>query len=87
MLWVGTAIAAQAQSEKGTVEGKITTEGKPLAFVSVGLPGTPHGTTTDADGRYSISHLPFGTYELRASFTGYSGFRTSVTLSAGQPAL
>lgn len=37
---------------------------KPLPFVTVALEGKGIGTTTDHDGRFVLSNLPAGTYNL-----------------------
>jgi hypothetical protein len=40
-----------------TVSGKVTdlVTGQPLEYINVSFPGTGHGTTTNKDGRYSLS--------------------------------
>jgi outer membrane receptor for ferrienterochelin and colicins len=76
-----------AQTGKGSIAGKVTAGGAPLGWVNVGVPGTAHGATTGPDGTFTLENVPFGTYEVRCSFTGYSSYRQTVTLSAAQPAV
>jgi len=45
---------------------------------------TALGVTTDADGRYVIDDVTPGTYDMRASYVGYSTWREQVILADGQ---
>ncbi|WP_353720500.1 TonB-dependent receptor [Dyadobacter sp. 676] len=54
-----------------SVRGRVTSEkNDPLVGVNVIVKGTSTGTSTDADGRFSI-HLPDGSNTLIFSFIGY----------------
>ena len=79
------AAVAQAQNPgtlAGTVRDRATQESLP--GVSVTLEGTSLGTATDADGRYRLSGVPAGAYNLRASSVGYDALlRADVALSSG----
>jgi hypothetical protein len=66
-LW-GGSVAAQA-ALTGTVRDSLTRQ--PLPFASVFLANTTRGTTTDAQGRYSLPGVPMGRYELAATYLGY----------------
>lgn len=59
-------------AQTGKIAGKILNEkNEPVAGVSVNITGAPGGTTTDLDGRFSLT-LPAGkTYELTFSAVGY----------------
>ncbi|MBB5282262.1 iron complex outermembrane receptor protein [Rhabdobacter roseus] len=60
-----------AQSDKGTVSGKVTdSHGLPLPSVSISLPGTTMGTLTDEKGNYYLK-VPAGSYKILASSVGY----------------
>ena len=73
---------AYSQSVSGTVtEGDV-----PLIGVSVAVDGTATGTTTDFDGKYSLS-LDAGTYTITASYVGYSSTSKTITLGAGDNAV
>ncbi|MCB0639985.1 MAG: TonB-dependent receptor [Phaeodactylibacter sp.] len=58
----------------GTIQGIITDalSNDPIPFANVLVLGTDFGTTTDLDGRYTISGLEPGFYDIRASFVGYN---------------
>ena len=77
MLWASVGAAAFAQQV--TVAGKVTdSKGEPIPWASVYEKGTKNGTTTDDDGKYSIS-VKSGESVLVASFIGYQDKSLSVS--------
>ena len=71
-----SAVALQAQQI--TVSGVVTdTAGEPIIGAYVLIPGTQSGTSTDVDGRYSLSVASNGTLEFRA--LGYSNLTVNVS--------
>ncbi|AMQ56757.1 SusC/RagA family TonB-linked outer membrane protein [Algoriphagus sanaruensis] len=83
MLWLGTGMVyAQDIQVTGTVNDET---GSPLPGVSILLKGTTRGTTTDLDGKFSISGPSSGV--LVFSFIGYNtveetiGSRSKIDLS------
>ena len=84
-LLLGTSVMALAQK---TVTGKVTgaADNSVLPGVTVVVKGTTTGTSTDADGNYTIE-LPAGQDVLTFSFIGYTaqevtvGNRTTVNVS------
>lgn len=63
---------SQGASIKGTV---IDDAGEPLPFVNVKLTqngNVKSGATTDFDGKFKISNLEAGKYDIEVSFVGYS---------------
>ncbi len=72
-----TAVTTQTGSLTGTVKyGDTLVEG-----VLVQLQGAGSFTTA-ADGVYTFSQVPYGTYILTATKTGYSDYTANVTVSA-----
>ncbi len=67
----------------GEIVGKVTDAktGENLMGANVMLKGTSYGTATDRWGNYRISHIPFGTYTLVATYIGYEKYTAEVTLS------
>lgn len=73
---------AQEGEVKGRVFNKVNNEGIP--FANVILNGTDYGTVTDINGNYSISNIPPGFYNVRASFVGFRSkteFDIQITLA------
>jgi len=79
------ALAARAQNPAtvaGTVRDRATQE--LLPGVSITLEGTDFGTATDGEGRYRLTGVPAGAYNLRAGFVGYEPLvRSNIALSSG----
>lgn len=66
-----------------SLSGKVVTEsGKPISEANVWLEYTNIGTTSDANGLFSIANIPNGKYVLRASSLNYEGVRSHVESSA-----
>lgn len=103
MLWLSAAPTVQAQvpgENDGLIAGVVTDSltGESLPGVNVLIVGTQKGAATNADGRYTISGVEPGTYELQASFIGYApkvvegvqvaaGETTTVDITLGQSSL
>jgi len=74
-----------AQSNKGTIRGKITDKknGEALPGVNVVVKGTARGAATDFDGKFAIPELNPGDYQLDVSLIGYKQVqRTGVKVTA-----
>ena len=78
---------ATAHAQQGTVEGQVIDDetGEPLAGANVQVLGTQRGTTTDAEGRFTL-RVRSGTVPLRASFVGYNALREDVEVEVGETA-
>lgn len=70
----------------GTISGTVkdVATGASMPGVNIVLVGTSLGAPTDAQGRYTISNVPAGTYTIEARFLGYQSQRRSVIVSDGQ---
>lgn len=67
-----------------SVSGEVTgADGQALIGASVVVEGQNMGTTTDDAGKYLISDVPAGTYQITASYVGYSSQSKQVNVSAG----
>ncbi len=60
-------------AQNGIIKGRVfdPVSNEPVPFVNVIIQGTTDGATTDIDGKYEISGLVPGLYNLQASFVGY----------------
>lgn len=87
-LWVGagTAIAAQAAAQAGTIAGRVTDQAsqRPLIGAQVLIAGTTRGAFTDQDGRYRLDNVPAGEVQLRVRVIGYVTATRAVAVAAGQ---
>lgn len=71
---------------KGTVTGVLTDKdanNATLPFANAAIKGTAIGTTTDQNGKYTLSLAP-GNYTLVFSFLGYENVEVSISIKAGE---
>jgi hypothetical protein len=81
-LFITTLSFAQS---KGTISGVITdkdSNNETLPFANVFVKGTKINTTTDIDGKYSISIAP-GSYVIQYTFVGYETKEVPVKITDG----
>jgi TonB-dependent starch-binding outer membrane protein SusC len=74
-----------AQGGNGTISGQVLDQAtqRPIQDAQVTVGGTQRGAATDQQGRYSISGIPAGTYQVRARRIGYTVGLQQVTVGAG----
>ena len=78
-------LATGAQAQTGSVTGTVVDEGgEALPGANIVVPGTQRGTSTNAQGRYTLGGLEAGTYTLRATFIGYLSQDREVEVPAGE---
>ena len=83
MLFLIMAMSFNLNAQSGTLSGRIIDESKlPLAGASL-IVENQRGTTSDADGYYSILDLKAGTHTLNISFIGYEEQQVQVTINEG----
>lgn len=92
--WVAAVIAAAivlllalpgtVLAQNGTVVGKVldAKSGSGLAYTNVSVLGTTRGAIAREDGSFVLGDLPAGTYDLQASFMGYTTAKVAVTVQA-----
>ncbi|MBS1662562.1 MAG: TonB-dependent receptor [Bacteroidetes bacterium] len=81
------AMAFAGEGGKGSVKGQVlTSDNNPAADVTVHIKGTKKTVTTDEEGRFEISGVAEGSYEIEATLVGYAPVTTGVTVKAGQTA-
>ncbi|WP_183402935.1 TonB-dependent receptor [Hymenobacter luteus] len=89
LLFLVSATSAWAQSTgvlTGTVRDRKTQEVVP--GVTVVLEGTTLGTSSDEEGRYRLTDIPTGSYNVRASFVGYEPLlRANVVITSGNASI
>ncbi|WP_293782857.1 TonB-dependent receptor [uncultured Pedobacter sp.] len=68
-----------------TIRGTVTTsDGKPAAYITVGLKGKGIGNMTNDKGIFEIQRVKPGSYILRVSGVGIQSIEKSVTITAGE---
>ncbi|TVQ11282.1 MAG: TonB-dependent receptor [Balneolaceae bacterium] len=75
-------ILAQTGGMTGVVTDSRT--GETLPGTTVFFTAIQRGATSDIDGRYTITNIPVGTYNVRVSFVGYSTITRSVDITANE---
>ncbi|MFC4872244.1 TonB-dependent receptor [Negadavirga shengliensis] len=65
--------ASVSSAQEGTVTGRITNaiNNQPVPFANVAIQGLEKGAVTDENGRYAITGLDPGLYNIQASFVGF----------------
>lgn len=84
MLVFAAAVCRAQGSVKGRVVDKATNQSLQYVNVTVVPDGDPkavRGAITDQNGTFSITGLPFGSYEMTVSFLGYRSVSRQVVIS------
>ncbi|MBI4478221.1 MAG: TonB-dependent receptor, partial [Acidobacteria bacterium] len=76
----GAPVLQIASAAGGTIEGQITSDrGAPLQGVVIAVLGpTTHFAVTDVSGRFVLSSVPAGAYQVRAHRAGYAPSRRAL---------
>jgi iron complex outermembrane receptor protein len=75
----------QAQTKPTTISGTIkTSDGKPVAYVNVGLKNTNKATQTDENGNYMLKNIPEGNYNLKISAVGITSQEKKIVVTANE---
>jgi len=82
LIWAIFLIPCLAFAQTGNINGKVVDEkNQALPGVSISIAGTTQGASTDQNGKFIITNVNPGTYELATQFLGYVNGRQSVTVS------
>ena len=86
LLGTGSLLADNTHTLYGTIKGKIIDAGtgKPLAGVNVLVEHTSIGAASAADGVFTISKAPIGTFTLVASMMGYGKAEKEILITPGK---
>ena len=71
--------------QTGFLTGLIRLGDTPIPFASVALSNTKYGTQADSAGRFTLSGVPAGRYELQASSLGFQRYTRPIDIRAGRP--
>ncbi|WP_426754846.1 carboxypeptidase regulatory-like domain-containing protein [Myxococcus sp. Y35] len=82
---VETSVSMTLTRAQGSVTGTALLEGASNhAGITVTLAGTGASTTTDAQGRFTLSNVSSGTHTVEARMSGYAVARQSIEVRANQ---
>src|SRR5213078_3178210 len=89
ILLVTDRSARRAARQSGSISGTVrdSTTGAPVADALVGVVGTAFTAKTGADGRFTITGVPAGSYRIRVRMLGYTAALVSVTVQDGEQAV
>ena len=81
-------LPAQSLAQTGTISGTVKDgSGGPLSGVSVIVLGKQMGAFTNTEGKFTIPHVPVGTYTIRANQVGYTREEKVVQVDANRTTL
>src|SRR5687768_12937614 len=84
ILLVCTALPGAAQNT-GRITGQIRDgQNRPLSGATVVLQPSNLGTTTDANGQFTLTDVAPGSYTVTVSFLGYRTSTQSITVGTSQ---
>lgn len=72
-------------AQTGSIKGTVKSNGRPIEFANLGIPKISIGAITNGNGYFEIKNIPYGTYELRASYIGYESYLTTLIVSNATP--
>ncbi len=88
---VVTLFVALSSFGQGSIKGKVLDEsGEPIPFVKVVLyqnGNLSSGASTDFDGKYKISNITPGSYDLEVKYVGYQTYRIEGVIVKGSQLL
>lgn len=89
MLFFGFMLMSAMTFAQGrSITGKVVDEtNQPLPGATVAIQGTSMATTTDANGIYTLKISAAGTYQITATFIGYTATTQPVTVGDGAASL
>lgn len=88
ILFFSSSVNASAILLNGKISGKITDEktGRPVSGATVAIPDLKTGTSTDANGIYTLKNLPRGKYLIEVSALGYANVIDEIDLGKTETA-
>ncbi|MCG8575270.1 MAG: TonB-dependent receptor [Flavobacteriales bacterium] len=74
-------------AQKGSLRGTVETKGEPVPFAKVVLKETSFGALSDSLGNFEIKSIPYGTYTLKITATGYEILEQQLEVGANSQPL
>ena len=81
-----TSATLMAQDATGDIRGRVSEvdSGRALQGATVRVLGTPYRDSTDAQGRFDLSNLPAGEYEVEIKYLGRDPLVQNITVEGGR---
>ena len=77
-------VSPDSQSNHGSIEGMVISgDNEPLVGANIYISNLERGASSDSQGRFSLEHLPAGTYTVAVKFIGYRSDTRLVRVTAG----
>lgn len=73
-----------AQTDVGSITGKVTSKGEPVVGANVGIPEIQKGSPTDVNGSFEIKKIPAGEYKLLISAVGFDKVTKKIIVESGK---
>jgi len=88
ILLLAAVVAEPVQAQQGTVAGQVTDKSnqQPVSGVSVIIVGTSLQGRSGREGRFTITNVPPGRYNVQVRLIGYATTTQPVTVAGGQTA-
>jgi len=77
-------VSTCALAQKGTVTGRVTSNGEAVPFANVFIANSSIGAASGEEGYFIIKNVPEGKHKLQASSVGYQAFSKLISVEAGQ---
>jgi outer membrane receptor for ferrienterochelin and colicins len=71
-------------AQNGTIRGIVKTNGVAIEFAQVSIDSTIYGAITNSQGNFTINNIPFGNYQITASYIGFERVSKGISLHANQ---
>lgn len=68
-------------AQSGVISGKVLDNNQAVPFITVGLEGTELAATTDENGEFRISNIPYGSYVLKTHSSEHESLEKEVNLN------
>ena len=75
-----TVLFQFVNAQTGTVKGKVRANGQQIEFAQVAINATNFGAATNFKGKFTIGQVPFGNYQIIASYIGYEKVMKGFTI-------
>jgi outer membrane receptor protein involved in Fe transport len=84
LILLSIALTVSAFAQSGELSGTVTDQrnNEPLPGVNILLHELNRGASTDMDGNYTVSNIPYGSYSVRVTFIGFRTINRVIEINA-----